>query len=104
MPWVLAVVAAGCLSWSLGIDGRRLLDAVLRNGAAALVMGGALWWWVDNAGAMLPGGAAGAWWTGLGGLVLGMAVYALAAVLVRSRELQPVLALVQRRLPGRRSG
>ena len=24
MPWVLAVVAAGCLSWSLGIDGRRL--------------------------------------------------------------------------------
>ena len=87
-----------------GIDGRRLLDAVLRNGAAALVMGGALWWWVDNAGAMLPGGAAGAWWTGLGGLVLGMAVYALAAVLVRSRELQPVLAMVQRRLPGRRSG
>lgn len=24
MSWVLAVVAAGCLSWSLGIDGWRL--------------------------------------------------------------------------------
>lgn len=24
MPWVPAVVAAGCLGWSLGIDGWRL--------------------------------------------------------------------------------
>ena len=24
MSWVLAVVAAGCLGWSLGIDGWRL--------------------------------------------------------------------------------
>ena len=24
LPWVLAVVAAGCLGWSLGIDGWRL--------------------------------------------------------------------------------
>ncbi|MEZ4715559.1 MAG: lipid II flippase MurJ [Caldilineaceae bacterium] len=87
-----------------GIDGARLLDAVVRNGAAALLMGVTLWWWVRSAGAMLPSGAAGTWWTALGGLVLGMIVYALAAVLVRSRELQPVLALVQRRLPGRRSG
>ena len=24
MPWLCAVVAAGCLDWSLGIDGWRL--------------------------------------------------------------------------------
>ena len=24
MPWLCAVVAAGCLGWSLGIDGWRL--------------------------------------------------------------------------------
>ncbi|MEZ4580858.1 MAG: hypothetical protein R3A10_04255 [Caldilineaceae bacterium] len=87
-----------------GIDEARLLGAVMRNGAAALLMGVTLWWWVRSAGAILPAGALGTWWTTLGGLVLGMVVYALAAVLVRSRELQPVLALVQRRLPGRRSG
>lgn len=83
-----------------GIDGARLVDAVLRNGAAALLMGGALWWWVARGAAFLPAGVTGVWLTALGGLLLGVVVYAGGALLLRSRELAPVVAMVGRRLPG----
>jgi putative peptidoglycan lipid II flippase len=68
-----------------GLGGRRTLTAFAKSGLAALAMGAALLGWqaaLPNAGSLLIGG---------GGVVLGVAVYLGAALLLRTEELQAVL-------------
>ena len=73
-----------------GLEGRRTLVAVVKSGLAALAMGVALLGWqavLPDAGALVIGG---------GGIVLGMAVYLGAALLLRVEELQAVARLFGR--------
>jgi putative peptidoglycan lipid II flippase len=78
-----------------GFGGYMLALALARQLIAAALMGGALWlwgWrWAENP-----------WIAGLGGLVVGVLVYGGVSLLLRSDELRPALALLARRLPGRR--
>jgi putative peptidoglycan lipid II flippase len=78
-----------------GFEERRIIGAVARQALAAALMAGVLWLWL-----ML--GPTNLWLSGLGGLVIGVGIYGGAALLLRSEELQPALALISRRLPIRR--
>jgi len=73
-----------------GLEERRLLSGGLQAGVASAAMGGALWLWL--------GWMAGwpVWVRAAGGVLLGLGVYALAAVLLGIPELGMV-----RRLAGR---
>lgn len=76
-----------------------VFDAVLRSGMAAVIMAaviGFVWPWFT---VYLPGTGTnlGAIVQAAGGLILAGAVYLAAAFLLRSRELQPALALLIRR-------
>ncbi len=74
-----------------GLEGRRMAAALARSGLAALVMGTALVGWqaaLPDAGTLLIGG---------GGVVLGTAVYAAMALLLRADELRMVTYLLRRR-------
>jgi putative peptidoglycan lipid II flippase len=73
-----------------GLEGRRTLTAFARSGLASLVMGAVLLGWqavLPNAGTLVLGGA---------GVVLGAAVYACAALLLRVEELRAVVGWVWR--------
>jgi hypothetical protein len=74
-----------------GIEGHRMLSAFAKSGLASLVMGAALLGWqtvLPDASGLVLGG---------GGIVLGAAVYAVAALLLRVEELQLVMRLILRR-------
>jgi putative peptidoglycan lipid II flippase len=74
-----------------GIEGRRTLIAFTKSGLAALAMGAALIGWqavLPNAPSLVVGGI---------GVVLGMAVYLGAALLLRAEELRVVINMVRRR-------
>ena len=74
-----------------GLEGRRMAAALARSGLAALVLGTALVGWqaaLPDAGTLLIGG---------GGVVLGTAVYAAMALLLRADELRMVTYLLRRR-------
>jgi putative peptidoglycan lipid II flippase len=73
-----------------GLEGQRTLTAFARSGLAALAMGGTLLGWQ----ALLPG--AGALVLGGVGIVLGVAVYAGVALLLRAEELRVVTDLLRR--------
>jgi len=73
-----------------GIQGGRMLRALGRSGLAALAMLAALLGWQ----AVWPN--AGPWVVGGGGVVLGLAVYLLGAILLRAEEVQAVARLVRR--------
>jgi putative peptidoglycan lipid II flippase len=81
-----------------GVHGRSLAATALRSAAAAAVMAGVLWLWVQWSPGLLPGDAADDWLTTIGGILLGFAVYALAGWLLRSEELVLVWAMVRRRV------
>lgn len=73
-----------------GVEGRRMLTAFARSGLATLAMGAALvgWQaWLPDAGTLALGG---------GGIVLGVAVYLGAALLLRAEEPRAVLGLIRR--------
>lgn len=73
-----------------GIGGRRIARVVLKSGLAALIMAVVLVGWqigLSDAGSLILGG---------GGLVLGVAVYLLVAVLLRTEELNAISKLVRR--------
>lgn len=71
-----------------GLEGRHMLATLARSGLAALAMGAVLLGWqvvLPDAGALALGG---------GGIVLGVAVYAGAALLLRVEEMQALVALL----------
>lgn len=73
-----------------GIGGRRIARVVAKSGLAALIMAVVLVGWqtgLSDAGSLVLGG---------GGLVLGLAVYLLVAVLLRTEELHAMSMLVRR--------
>jgi putative peptidoglycan lipid II flippase len=75
-----------------GLEGRRTAVAFVKSGLASLAMGAALTGWqaaLPDAGTLALGG---------GGIVLGAAVYAGVALLLRMEELQAVLRLIRRRV------
>ncbi len=74
-----------------GIQGRRMMRAIIKSGLAALVMGIVLLGWQ----AVLPD--AGALVHGAGGIAVGLGTYFVAAWLLRSEELQIVARLTRRR-------
>ncbi len=81
-----------------GFDEGRLLDSLLRTAAASALLGLALygalrWSWLENA--LTPLGA------GSAGLLLGLAVFGGACLLLRHPELAQVRSLLGRRLGGR---
>ncbi len=73
-----------------GLDGRRILTTCAKSGLASLVMGAVLLGWQ----AALPN--AGPWVLGGGGILLGTAVYAVTALLLRMEELWAVMRLIAR--------
>ncbi|MGD2148845.1 MAG: lipid II flippase MurJ, partial [Anaerolineae bacterium] len=73
-----------------GIQGGRMLRTLGRSSLAALAMLAALLGWQ----AALPN--AGSWVVGGGGVVLGLAVYSLGAILLRAEEVQAVARLLRR--------
>ena len=82
-----------------GIEGRRLWQAVVRNGGAALLMGGVVWLWLrwmqTQSAGLSPVGAI--WIAALIGLALAAVIYLAAGLLFKSNELKPALALLTRR-------
>ncbi len=73
-----------------GIRGRRIAKVVVKSGIAALTMAAALVGWqvgLRDAGPLIVGG---------GGLVLGLAAYLLAALLLRTEELRALSMLIRR--------
>ena len=77
-----------------GIQGRRVLDASLRSGLAAIFMGLALWGWSLAAQGM-P-----AWLVALGGVACGGLVYALAVLALGVPEVRGLSGWLLRRLRG----
>ena len=75
-----------------GLAGRSLWGAVGQAGLAALGMGAVLWLWL----AATPGLAQA--WRALGGVALGGALYGLALVVLRVREVGLMIAAVGRRM------
>ncbi|MDY6875161.1 MAG: murein biosynthesis integral membrane protein MurJ [Chloroflexota bacterium] len=80
-----------------GLEGQQMLMAFAKSGLASLAMGAVLMGWqaaLPNAGSLVLGG---------GGIMLGVAVYLGAALLLRVEELRSVAGLVRRRArpPGR---
>jgi putative peptidoglycan lipid II flippase len=75
-----------------GIEGRSLLDALLRGGLAALAMGLALWAWNS-----LTVGAP-AWLVALGGAALGVLVYMVMALALGVPEVRSAWRWVVRRV------
>ncbi len=74
-----------------GLEGRQTLIAFAKSGLASLAMGAVLVGWqaaLPNAGSLVLGG---------GGVVLGVAVYLGAALLLRVEELKAVAGLVRRK-------
>ena len=74
-----------------GLEGRQTLIAFAKSGLASLAMGAVLVGWhaaLQNAGSLVLGG---------GGVVLGVAVYLGAALLLRVEELKAVAGLVRRK-------
>ena len=80
-----------------GVNGRSLGLTALRAAAAAAVMLGVLFLWVQWSPSLLPGSAADDWLTAIGGILLGLAVYSLAALALGSEELALVWETVRRR-------
>ena len=86
----LAVLLALIRRKTGGVEGRRMLAAFARSGLAALVMGVVLtgWQaWLPDAGTFVLGG---------GGIVLGVAVYLGAALVLRAEEPRAVVRLIRR--------
>ncbi|MGD2144004.1 MAG: murein biosynthesis integral membrane protein MurJ [Anaerolineae bacterium] len=84
---LLLVLVRGRLS---GIQGGRMRRAIVKSGLAALAMGAALMTWraaLPNAGSLIRGG---------GGVVLGLTVYLVTALLLRAEELRAITTLVRR--------
>ena len=74
-----------------GLEGRHLLNTLAKSGLASLAMGAALLGWraaLPYAGTLVLGG---------GGVVLGVAVYVGAAVLLRMEELHALLQFLRLR-------
>ncbi|RIK28379.1 MAG: murein biosynthesis integral membrane protein MurJ [Chloroflexi bacterium] len=102
---VEAFVLLGLLRRQLqGFEEWTVVRAVGRQFGAALVMGGALWLWLQwgEGAPWLTGTAAGAWVLAGGGLLLGASIYLGLMVALAPAEVRPLLALVQGRLFGRR--
>ena len=85
---VLAFMLRGRLG---GLDGRQLLSSAWRMGLAVLVMAGALYAYLQLAPVRSP------WLLGGTGMLLGMGVFGISTLLLRSPELDLVLAAVRRR-------
>lgn len=76
-----------------GIEGRRMARTIIKSVIAALAMGLALLGWqtaLPKAGALIRGG---------GGVVLGLGVYLVVALLLQTDELRALSRLIQRRRP-----
>lgn len=74
-----------------GVQGRTLLDGLIRFGLAGAGMSAALLAWNQFSVGLNP------WLVGLGGVALGGLVYGLGLVLLRVSEVQMLLRLVRRR-------
>jgi putative peptidoglycan lipid II flippase len=74
-----------------GVNGRALLDGLLRFGLAAAAMSASLLAWNGFAAELNP------WLAGLGGVTLGGTVYALGLVLLRVSEVSMILRIILRR-------
>ncbi len=82
-----------------GIEMRRLLLAVFRNGGAALLMGGIVWGWLRwmQTQTWNASPVSAMWIAAIVGLLLAVVVYLAGGLLFRSNELKPALALLKRR-------
>ncbi|CAN5488428.1 murein biosynthesis integral membrane protein MurJ [soil metagenome] len=83
-----------------GIDGRSLVDSIVRNGLAAAAMGVALALWLHWLGTSpwpRLSSSTGLWLMTLGGVTLATTVYGLGCIILKSTELRPALATLLRR-------
>jgi len=79
-----------------GLNGKRLAGTILRCVAAAAIMAGALWLWLNR----LMGPQSPVWLVALGGLTVALLVYLAVSALLRSDELREARQM----LPIGRSG
>jgi len=75
-----------------GLEGRRTLLSSLKYVAASAAMAGGLVWWLAFSANMRT------WQVTLGGLTLGLAMYALGVLILRAEEVQSVWRMLRRRI------
>jgi putative peptidoglycan lipid II flippase len=75
-----------------GINGRKILTGTAQAVSAALLMGVAVWSWLN-----LTSGQP-TWLVGLGGVLIGSLTYALVILLLRVPEMLSLISLLRRRL------
>lgn len=76
-----------------GLEGKFIWEAAWKGGAAALVMGLALWGWLTVSQPLSP------WWVVLVGVIIGVLLYTAVIALLKVPEFAQMLAALQRRLP-----
>ncbi|MEZ4623034.1 MAG: lipid II flippase MurJ [Caldilineaceae bacterium] len=81
-----------------GLDGRRLAQAIGKHLAAALFMGAALWGWLSWLAGQTAWGGNNSLLAVITSLLLAALTYGLAGILFRSEEVQPVLAILMRKM------
>jgi putative peptidoglycan lipid II flippase len=83
-----------------GIEARRLFASASRSLIAALIMGLAVYLWLEWLAGANVGATAARWLAPLVGMALAAGVYALASLVLRNEEMQSLTALVRRRIEG----
>jgi putative peptidoglycan lipid II flippase len=81
-----------------GLEGKRTLTGALQALLAGGIMALALWGWQLLAGGWHLSGSQTAWVTALGGIALGVVVYILMLLLLRTPELTMLITSLKRRL------
>ena len=83
-----------------GIEARRLFASASRSLIAALIMGLAVYLWLEWLGGANVGATAARWLAPLVGMALAAGVYGLASLALKNEEMQSLTALVRRRISG----
>jgi putative peptidoglycan lipid II flippase len=76
------------------LDGKSILDGMVKAALASLAMGICLWGWM-NWSASQP-----AWWVAIGGILIGVAVFGVTITLLGVQEVKILFGALKRRLAG----
>lgn len=75
-----------------GLEGGRVFRGALQALLGAVVMGLALWIWLNQTGEL------SAWIVGLGGVLIGGLIYGLMLLILRVEEVRSVIGIIRRRI------